>query len=93
MTTPADFTTRARDEMYSIFGAYQALQRRVQDLQDEVAALGGFTGIYGSGGVNFPEQTDGFLYADMTAAGTAILSLVGALSAAQKNAVIKCRRT
>lgn len=93
MTTPADFTTRARDEMYALFNSYQALQRRVQDLQDEVTALGGFTGIYGAGGANFPAQTDGFVYADMTAAGTAILALVGAPTTAQKNAVIKCRRT
>lgn len=93
MTTPADFTTRARDEMYAIFQQYQALQRRVTDLSDEVTALGGFTGIYGSGGSNFPAQNDGFLYADMTAAGSAILALVGAPTAAQKNAIIKCRRT
>lgn len=41
MATPVDFTTRARSEMFSAFQAYQALQRRVQDLQDEVTALGG----------------------------------------------------
>jgi len=54
MTTAADFTTRSRDEMFSIYQAYQILQRRVQDMSDEVTALGGATGIYGEAGVNFP---------------------------------------
>lgn len=78
--------------MYAIFQQYQALQRRVTDLTDEVTALGGMAGIYG-GGSGFPAQNDGFLYTDMTAAGTAILALVGAPTTAQKNAIIKCRRT
>ena len=44
MATPADFTTRARDEMYSIYTSYQALRRRVDDLTDEVTAAGGASG-------------------------------------------------
>ena len=92
MTTPADFTTRARTEMFSVYTAYQALQRRVQDLSDEVTALGGATGIYGANGVNWPEQGDGFAYADMTAAFTNLSSLVGAPTLAQKQTIIRCRR-
>ncbi len=92
MTTPADFTTRARNEMFSAFQAYQALQRRVQDLQDEVTALGGAAGIYGAGGVNFPEQGDGFDYDDMAAAFTNLTALVGVPTTAQKQTIIRCRR-
>ena len=92
MATTADFTTRTRDEMFSIYVAYQALQRRIQDMTDEVTALGGATGIYGAGGSQFPPQGDSFGYAEMVAAFTAITSLVGAPSTAQKQAVIKARR-
>lgn len=92
MATPADFTTRARDEMYDIYNAYQALKKRVDDLSNEVAANGGAAGLYGTGGVNFPAQSDSFVYADMVAAFTAIISLVGAPTSAQKNAIIKARR-
>ena len=92
MATAADFTTRARDEMFSIYTAYQALQRRVQDLTDEVAANGGATGIYGAAGVNFPAQGDAFDYAAMTAAFTALTTLVGVPTTAQKQSVIKARR-
>lgn len=92
LSTTADFTTRTRDEMFSIYVAYQGLQRRIQDMVDEVAANGGATGIYGTGGVNWPAQGDAFSYADMVAAFTAITSLVGVPSVAQKNAIIKARR-
>lgn len=92
MATPADFTTRARDEMYIIYTAYQALKKRIDDLTDEVVANGGATGLYGAAGVTFPEQTDGFTYANMTAAFTAITAMVGAPTAAQKTAIIKVRR-
>lgn len=92
MTTPADFTTRARGEMFSAFQAYQALQRRVQDLSDEVVALGGAAGIYGAGGENWPVQGDGFDMADMTAAFTNLTALVGVPSTAQKQTIIRCRR-
>ena len=92
MATPADFTTRARDEMFDTLMAYQTLQQRIQRLTDEVTANGGAAGLYGAGGVNFPAQSDGFTYADMTAAFTAITSLVGAPTSAQKNAIWKARR-
>jgi len=92
MATPADFTTRARDEMYTIYSAYQALKKRIDDLTDEVAANGGAVGLYGAAGVNFPAQSDAFVYADMVASFTAITSLVAAPTSAQKNAIIKCRR-
>jgi len=92
MATPADFTTRARDEMYSIYSAYQALKKRIDDLTDEVAANGGAAGLYGAEGAGFPEQTDGFDYDDIVAAFQAITALVGAPTAAQKNAIIICRR-
>lgn len=92
MATAADFTTRARDEMYSIYTAYQALARRIGDLTDEVNANGGAVGLYGTNGVSFPDQGDGFTYSDMVAAFTASTSLIGAPTAAQKNAIIKARR-
>ena len=92
MATAADFTTRARNEMFSAFQAYQALQRRVQDLQDEVTALGGAAGIYGQNGVYWPEQGDGFDLADMTAAFTNLTALVGVPTVAQKQTIIRCRR-
>lgn len=92
MATPADFTTRARDEMYNIYSAYQALKKRIDDLSDEVTANGGAVGLYGAAGVNFPAQGDAFGYADMVAAFGASVTLIGAPSAAQKNAIIKARR-
>jgi hypothetical protein len=92
MATSADFTVRARDEMYNIYAAYQALQRRVQDLTDEVTALGGAAGIYGAGGSDWPAQADGFDLADMTAAFSNLTSLVGVPSLAQKQTIIRCRR-
>ena len=92
MATPADFTTRARDEMYSIYSAYQALKKRIDDLSDEVDANGGASGLYGQGGVDFPEQADGFTYAEMVAAFQAITALVGAPTDQQKAAIIVCRR-
>jgi len=78
--------------MYSIYTAYQTLARRIGDLADEVNANGGAVGLYGTNGVNFPDQGDGFTYSDMVAAFTASTSLIGAPSAAQKNAIIKARR-
>ena len=92
MATAADFTTRARGEMFSIYQQYQAISRRVADLTDEVAANGGATGLYGTNGVNFPAQGDGFSYADMVAAFTALAALVPTPTQAQKNAIIQCRR-
>ena len=92
MATAADFTTRARDEMYSIYSAYQALKKRIDDLSDEVNANGGAAGLYGPGGANWPEQNDGFVLADMGAAFVAITSLIGEPTDAQKNAIIKARR-
>lgn len=92
MTTSADFTTRARTEMFSVYTSYQALQRRVQDLQDEVTALGGAAGIYGANGVNFPEQGDGFDFDDMAAAFTNLSKLVAAPTLAEKQTIIRCRR-
>lgn len=78
--------------MFSILTTFQGLQKRVQDLTDEVAANGGAAGLYGAGGVNFPLQGDNFGYADMTAAFLAITSLVGAPTTAQKDAIWKARR-
>ena len=92
MATAADFTTRARDEMYSIYTAYQALKKRVDDLTDEVNANGGADGLYGTNGVNFPAQGDGFTFDDIVAAFLASTSLIGAPTAAQKSAIIKARR-
>ena len=92
MATAADFTTRARDEMFSIYSAYQALKKRIDDLADEVDANGGAVGLYGAGGVDFPEQTDGFTFSDMVDAFLAIVELVGDPTADQKNAIIVCRR-
>lgn len=92
MATSADFTTRARDEMYSIYVAYQALKKRVDDLTDEVNANGGAGGLYGAGGVNFPAQGDGFGFDNMVAAFLASTSLIGAPTLEQKSAIIKARR-
>lgn len=92
MATSADFTTRARDEMYTIYTAYQALKKRIDDLTDEVNANGGAEGLYGAGGATFPAQADGITYADVTAAFTAVTAMIGAPTAAQKNAIIKVRR-
>lgn len=92
MATPADFTTRARDEMYNIYSAYQALKERIDNLTDEVTANGGAEGLYGVGGVDFPAQSDGFTYADIVAAFLAVVELVGEPTAAQKSAIILCRR-
>lgn len=92
MATSADFTTRARDEMYSIYTAYQSLKKRIDDLTDEVAANGGATGLYGIGGVDFPVQADGFTYTEMVNAFVGISTLIGEPTADQKNAVIVARR-
>lgn len=92
MATSADFTTRTRDEMYSIYVAYWALKRRIDDLSDEVAANGGAAGLYGAGGVNFPAQGDAFSFSDMSAAFLAIVALIGVPTSAQKSAIIKARR-
>ncbi len=92
MTTPADFTTRTRNEIYSIYQSYLNLKTRVTDMNDEVIALGGATGIYGAAGANFPVQGDEFAYVDMTAAFTALNALVATPTTLQKNAIIKARR-
>ena len=92
MATAADFTARARDDMYGIYTAYQQLRKRIDDLTDEVNANGGAEGLYGAGGSAFPDQGDGFGFVDMVEAFTAVTSMVGAPTAAQKRAVIKARR-
>ena len=92
MATVQDFTTRTRDEIYSIYTVYQALKKRIDDLSDEVTANGGAAGIYGPGGANFPEQNDGFEFADMAAAFQAVVALIGEPTQQQKNAIIVCRR-
>ena len=92
MATPADFTARARDEMYSIYTAYQALGKRTADLTDEVNANGGAEGLYGTGGISFPDQGDGFTFEDMVAAFLAVVELVGMPTTDEKNAIIKARR-
>lgn len=92
MTTPADFTTRTRDDIYSIYRAFLDLKQRVTNMTDEVTALGGATGIYGAAEINFPAQGDEFTYTNMTDAFTALTSLVSTPTTAQKNAIIKARR-
>ena len=92
MATSADFTTRARDEMYTIYTAYQALKKRIDDLTDEVNANGGAVGLYGVDGVDFPVQADGFTYDEMVNAFVGISTLVGEPTTDQKNAIIKARR-
>ncbi|MDD5220802.1 MAG: hypothetical protein PHV11_09565 [Candidatus Bipolaricaulis sp.] len=92
MATAADFTTRARDEMYSTYVAYQSLAKRIDDLTDEVNANGGAVGLYGVDMSLFPLQADGFDVSDMAAAFVAITTLVGEPTVDQKNAIIKARR-
>lgn len=92
MATAADFTTRARDEMYGIYTAHQNLKKRIDDLTDEVNANGGAEGLYGTDGVNFPAQGDEFTYDETVAAFLAITGLVGAPTTEQKQAIIKPRR-
>jgi len=90
MSTPEDITTRFRTEITSDYALFQALARRVEDRQNEVAAVGGPTGIFENSTI--PEQADGFDYADMVAAFTASSAMIGAISDAQRAAVIKARR-
>jgi len=90
MTTSADFTTRARTEMFSIYQAQLTLARRVQDLTDEVSALGGPAMIFVNG---FPEQGDGFTVEDLANAYEALGALIATPTQAQKNALIKARRS
>lgn len=92
MATAADFTTRARDEMYSVYTAYQALKKRIDDLSDEVDANGGAVGLYGPDMSAFPLQGDGFDVADIAAAFEAVTALIGAPTPEQKMAIVKCRR-
>lgn len=92
MTTPADFTTRTREEIFNIYTAYQSLAKRISDMTDEVTALGGVAGIYGAGGVNWPDQGDGFTLANLTAAYGNIVKLVGAPTTAEKQSIIRTRR-
>lgn len=92
MATPADFTTRARDEMFTIYTAYQALKKRIDDLTDEVNANGGAEGLYGVGGVDFPAQPDGMMFEEIVAAFLAVTESIGAPTPEQKNAIIKARR-
>lgn len=92
MTTTADFTTRTRGEIFAIYQVFLSLKQRVTDMNDEVTALGGAAVIYGAAGVNFPQQGDGFTYADMVAAFNALNALVATPTTAQKSAIIKARR-
>ena len=92
MATVADFTARARDEMYSILLAYIAQQQRIQAIADEVEANGGAVGLYGAGGVDFPSQGDGFTFADMAAAFVNLTALIGVPSHEQMLTLWKCRR-
>ena len=92
MATAADFTTRTRDEMFSVYVEYVKLKARIDAIGDEVDANGGAQGLYGVGGADFPEQADGFTYADMVAAFQAITILVGDPTQTQQNAIIKARR-
>ena len=91
MATPTGFTTRAREEIFNLYVAYQALARRIADLTDEVEALGGASGLYG-GGDDFPAQPDDFAFSDMVAAFLAITALVGDPTDEQKDAIIIARR-
>lgn len=92
MAIPADFTVRARDEMFSIYVQYQALFRRIEDLNDEVTALGGAAGIYGADGSKWPVQADGFTLADMGNAFANLTKLIGAPTLAHKQTIIRTRR-
>jgi len=92
MATAADFTIRARDEMYTIYSEYQRLKKRIDDLTDDVNANGGAEGLYGVGGVDFPAQPDGMTFMEMVEAFLEISELIGAPTAEQKNAIIKARR-
>ena len=89
MTAPADFTTRVRDEMFSMYVAYQVLARRVDDLTDEVVALGGAGDIYDVD--DFP-TSDGITLQDLGAAFVAVTALIGEPTLEQKQAIIKMRR-
>jgi hypothetical protein len=93
MTTPADYTTRIRDRIFDAYEAYQALQRRVDDIVNEYNALEGPDGIYGAGSKDWPAQSDGFELNDLTQALNKLDKLVGEPNAAEKKAIIKCRRT
>ena len=94
MTTKEDFTTRVRTQVFTLYQTHIALQRSVEDLQNEVAALGGAAAIYGAGGADFPTeaQGDGFDYDDMVAAFQALDSIVAAPTAPQEAAMIKARK-
>lgn len=92
MTTPADFTTRTRAEMFNIYTVYQSLAKRINDLNDEVTARGGTAGIYGATGANWPTQGDGFTENDIIAAFNALITLIGTPTTAQKQAIIKARQ-
>ena len=78
--------------LQNLGGNIRTVKKRIDDLSDEVAANGGAGGIYGAGGVDWPQQSDGFTLADMGAAFTAIVSLVGEPTAEQKSSIIVCRR-
>lgn len=78
--------------MYTIYSAYQALKKRIDDLTDEVNANGGAEGLYGVGGATFPAQADGLTYTEMVNAFLAVSELIGAPTPEQKNAIIKARR-
>lgn len=78
--------------MYNIYAAYLTLYRRIQDLSDEVAALGGAAGIYGADGSKWPPQGDTFTAADMSNAFANLTKLIGEPTLAQKQTIIRCRR-
>jgi len=78
--------------MFSILLAYIAQQQRIQAIADEVEANGGAVGLYGAGGADFPEQGDGFTFADMAKAFTNLTTLIGVPSHLQTLSLWKCRR-
>lgn len=92
MATKAEFTTRARDEIYAIYSAFQDLNERIGDLVDEVQANGGAAGLYGTSGEDFPPQEDGLTYTQLAAGFAALTALIGEPTTEQKYAIIVCRR-
>ena len=91
MTTKAQYVTRIRDNITNIANNDKANARLIADMNAEVAALGGVSGIFGSPPV-FPEQGDGFELADLIAAFGAVTAFSGTPTEAQEEAVLRCRR-
>ena len=91
MTTSAQIVTRFREDITRISNNNKANARLIEDMNAEVAALGGVTGIFGDP-PEFPEQGDDFELSDLTAAFSAINSFSGTPTEAQKYAVLRCRK-